>query len=292
MKREFPKILSIVWFQGEENISQKIFKENIKNWKLLNPEWKINIINDTELREACKNYSEDCLKVYDSFDLLHLKIDFGRYVLLYNTCTMYVDMDCYALKSLDRSPDLNILINMYTNNEIENVIGLSTINLDSFESYIFIGNSFTINNAIMISSPRNPVIKSLIDLIIKENLNNVIKYSSDYSRIQNITGPVIINKFFKQFIKNPKYDCYIKIFPYYIFEPNQPFGDYDIKDSTLAIHKFEMTWISNNLKNLMRFYFKIKMFLVIIIIFMITYLFFNIITRKIKVLSTNIINSH
>lgn len=290
--RKFPKILSMVWFQGEENISQQIFKENIKNWKLLNPDWKINIVNDDGLRKACSNYSEDCLAVYDSFDLLHLKIDFGRYVLLYNTCTMYVDMDCYALKSLDRSDDLNILINKYINNEIDNVIGLSTINLDSFESYIFIGNSFTINNAIMISSPKNPVIKLLIDLIIKENLHDFKNYSNDFSRIQNITGPVIINKFFKQFIKNPKYDCYIKIFPYYIFEPNQPFGDYDIKDSTIAIHKFEMTWISNNLKNLMRFYYKIKIFLVIFIIFIIIYLFTYGIVGNIRMGSTNIIKNH
>jgi len=272
MKREFPKILNIVWFQGEENITKQIFKDNIKNWKLLNPEWQVRIIDDNQLRQACINYSENCVKLYDSFNLLHLKVDFGRYVLLYNTGTMYVDMDCYALKSLDKLTKLNIIINKYINNEVENIIGLSSIKLDLFESYLFINNRFTINNAVMISSPKNPVIKLLIDLIIKQNLNNNNNYDDDdYFKIQNITGPVIINKFFTEFIKNPIYECHIEIFPYYIFEPNGPFGKYDIRETTIAIHKFEMTWIPDNLKDMIKFYFKFKIYIIILILLIFIY---------------------
>jgi mannosyltransferase OCH1-like enzyme len=273
MKRTFPKIISIVWLQGIENIPKNIFKQNLKNWKLLNPDWSINLLDDNDLRQACKLYSTDCLKVYDSFDLIHLKIDFARYVLLYNTCTMYIDMDCYALRSLDDSPEFNQLIDKYINKDSDNIIGLSTVNINSFESYMFIGQNKTINNAIMISSPQNPVIKNLIDNIIKTNINNQSNpRTSNYSDIQNTTGPVFINKFFYNFIKNPNLNCHIELFPHYIFEPAQPFGLCDITDSTIAIHKFEMSWISNNLKNLMKFYFKIKPLLIVIPIIIIIYL--------------------
>jgi mannosyltransferase OCH1-like enzyme len=273
MNRTFPKILSIVWLQGENNIPKDIFKENLRNWKLLNPSWTVNLVDESGLRKACKDYSKDCLKVYDSFDLMHLKIDFARYVLLYNTCTMYVDMDCYALRSLDGSPEFTQLINRYINKDVDNIIGLSTVNINSFESYMFIGQNKTINNAIMISSPQNPVIKSLIDTIINKNLNKrEIIENSDYSRIQKTTGPILVNKFFQNFIKKPTCNCYIELFPHYIFEPAEPFGHCDIRDSTIAIHKFEMTWISDNFKNLLEFYFKIKPALVVIPIVLVIYL--------------------
>jgi len=273
MKRAFPKIISIVWLQGEQNIPKDVFRENLRNWGLLNPDWTVNLVDEDGLRDACKKYSDECLQVYDSFDLMHLKIDFARYVLLYNTCTMYVDMDCYALRSLDGSSDITRLIERYINKDVEHVIGLSTVNINSFESCMFIGENKTINNAIMISSPKNPVIKSLIDTIITKNKKSVKQIeTNNYYRIQKITGPIFINKFFQKFIKNPTYNCYIELFPHYIFEPAEPFGQCDIRDSTVAIHKFEMSWISNNFKNLLEFYFKIKPALIVIPIVLVIYL--------------------
>lgn len=256
----FHKKIAIIWFQGEHNIPKTIFKENLRNWRLLNPTWQVDLVDETGLRQACKAYSKECLKTFDSFDLLHMKIDFARYVLLYNDYTMYVDMDMYALRSLDSSDIITEFINSYESGKECDIVGLSTVNINQVEALLFtcLKSRHCINNAVMMASPRNKLIKELIDTIIKNNIYERKRSDlrSNYYKIQNITGPSFINKFFKNDQKG------VYIFPHYIFEPTQPFGNSDIRDQTVAIHKFEMTWISESLKDIMACYFMSKPFLI------------------------------
>lgn len=254
----FIKKIAIVWFQGEQNIPKAIFKENLRNWRLLNPDWQVDLVDESMLKKACRNYSKECLDTFNSFELLHMKIDFARYVLLYNDYSMYVDMDMYALRSLDNSEIISRFVELA---EHQDAIGLSTVNLGEFESLLFSGKRYCINNAMMMASHNNPIIKELVDKIIKKsnksnkkkgNKNKLVDLRSDYYKIQNITGPSFINKFFNNHLDT------VTIFPHYIFEPTQPFGDSDIRDETVAIHAFQMTWISDSLKNLMAFYFCFK----------------------------------
>jgi mannosyltransferase OCH1-like enzyme len=282
----FLKKIAIVWFQGEKNIPKAIFKENLRNWRLLNPDWQVDLVDESMLKKACRNYSKECLDTFNSFELLHMKIDFARYVLLYNDYSMYVDMDMYALRSLDNS---EIISNFIQIAQEKDAIGLSTVNLGEFESLLFSGKRYCINNAMMMASHKNPIIKELVDKIIKKNnkkKNNKKKSNksktkkllylrSDYYKIQNITGPSFINKFFNnQIIDN------VIIFPHYIFEPTQPFGDSDIRDETVAIHAFQMTWISDSLKNLMAFYFCFKPILLAMPFIFIFYLFTHVKRRS------------
>ena len=256
MKR-LPKVLSIVWMQGYNKIPKHIFYENVDNWKLLNKKWTVNLVDDFGLRNACEKFSPKCLEIYDSLELMHLKIDFGRYVMLYLNGGGYVDMDCYALRSLDESPIMTDILNSKTH-----TIGLSTVNVNSFESYLFVGSKQTINNAVMFSTKKNPVLKKLIKSIMKNH--QCMKGYWDFARIQYLTGPYFINKFFQK-----QDNCSIKTFPHYIFEPNQPFGMCDIRDETLAIHKFEMSWLSSEIKSLYKSYFVIKPYIVPFIIYLI-----------------------
>ena len=69
----------MVWFQGEKSITRDTFKQNIENWRLLNPKWNLQVYSDSNLQEACKIFSKECFETYMSFDLMHLKIGFGRY---------------------------------------------------------------------------------------------------------------------------------------------------------------------------------------------------------------------
>jgi len=264
----FPKKIAMVWFQGESNIPKTIFKENLRNWRLLNPDWQVDLLDETRLRQICKDYSEECVKTFDSFDLLHMKVDFARYVSLYSEYTMYVDMDMFALRSLSNSDVILKLIDKY---KFGHFVGLSTVNINPIESVLFSGFKKCINNAMMITSPRNPVIKELVDTIIRENSDKEQDLRSNYYRIQNITGPLFVNRFFKPYLQK-KSKVVIELFPYYIFEPTQPFGDADIQESTIAIHKFEMSWISSDLKNVMRMYFKFKPFLIVIPFIFLVYL--------------------
>jgi hypothetical protein len=172
-------------------------------------------------------------------------------------------MDCYCLRSLDGS---SIISDFIKQTRHKNVLGLSTVNINTFESYAFVGSHQTINNAIMFSTPKNPILKHLIETIIKnvkENYISIRLNGSHTSHIQTITGPYFLNQFIQKFInaKNTNKLSYIKLFPHYIFEPAQPFGLCDIRDDTVAIHKFEMSWINEFTKNLYATYFNIKPFL-------------------------------
>lgn len=265
----FLKRIGIVWFQGEKNITKNQFIENINNWRLINPDWEVVILDDSMLRQICKNYSDDCLKVYDSFDIMHLKIDFGRYVCLWETCGMYVDMDCYAFRSLDQSELFNSFLSKI--NKYDHILGLSKTNTNFFEKLVY---NVSINNAIMVSTFHNPIIKDLIDNIIsnnrnfKENKNNSFTENT-FSIINSITGPQMINMFFDNLnIKKYKERIYIEKFPYYIFEPGQPFRNFDIKDNTIALHKYELSWLSPQMKTICKTYYDIiKPYLLVFIIF-------------------------
>ena len=63
--KQFQKNIFIVWYQTDISSLKPIFKNNIKNWQLLNPKWKVQLINCNDLRNACKQFSESCLKTYD-----------------------------------------------------------------------------------------------------------------------------------------------------------------------------------------------------------------------------------
>ena len=51
----FIKKIAIVWFQGEQNIPKSIFKENLRNWRLLNPDWQVDLVDESMLKKACQN---------------------------------------------------------------------------------------------------------------------------------------------------------------------------------------------------------------------------------------------
>lgn len=252
----FLKRIGIVWFQGENNINKKHFIENINNWRILNPDWEVVILDDSMLREICKNYSEDCLKVYDSFDIMHLKIDFGRYVSLWETCGMYVDMDCYAFRSLDKSTLFNNFLSKI--NQYDHILGLSETDTNLLERYI---TNLTINNAVIISSVHNPIIKDFIDNIISKNKDYKSRknaFESSYISINSITGPKMINNFFDKLkLSNYKERIYVYKFPFYIFEPGQAFRKFDIRDDTIALHKYELSWLSTQMKTVCKTYYDI-----------------------------------
>lgn len=272
----FNKNIFICWLQGQDHLNTHpkaiLFNENLKNWQLLNPDWNVKLVSDIDLRNACKTFSKECLALYDSFDLIHLKIDLGRYVMLYLNGGMYVDMDMYVLRSLKTSTKVQDLIEQASSNK--HVLGLSTLNLDYQESFMFIGRPNVINNAMMISTKKNP----LLFLAIQTIISKANKYSNDnsYSKIQNSTGPIFINKFFAKFIDYPLTNkkFHIELFQHYYFEPTPPQGNSDIREETIAIHKMELSWIPSHVKSSIKFYYKIKPFILPVVLpFVVIYLY-------------------
>lgn len=246
----FNKNIFQVWYQGCNQITQEHFRENMKNWKLLNPGWNYYCLSDLDLRRMCYRYSKLCGKAYDNSQFMHAKIDLGRMVAIYLYGGIMVDMDMYILRSLNSLKEINDIINTK-----EHIIGVSKINISFIESLIFCGKFESYNNAVVLSTKGNPIIKIWIDQMV-DNILNIpfdITYNDNSFYIACTTGPNLFNKVFTS--KNKELSKIIK-FEYNIFEPCETFGPCYIDKNTVSIHKFEMSWLSKELKFLTEIYFK------------------------------------
>jgi mannosyltransferase OCH1-like enzyme len=264
---KFNKNIYQVWYQGYENIENKSYKENIKNWKILNPDWNYNLLSDTELQIACATYSKECITAYNKAEAMHTKIDLGKLVMVYLYGGIMVDMDMYALRSLEISRQIKEIIKNYEDNG-EDIIGLSLSNVNIIESYLLNNTSIMHNNAMVISSPKNKFLKLLIDYII----NNIDTYSGkglDKSiYVQYTTGPRIFN----QFVNNNKNSSKIISFDYKLFEPCIFGNECDIDTNTIAIHIYEGSWYSPTTKKIASMY-KSKNFNILLLLgFFISYI--------------------
>lgn len=263
----FQKCIYQVWFQGCSEVKDAQFRENIKNWRVLNPGWKYTCLSNTELRKICYDYSFFCGKAYDKAQYMHAKIDLGKVVSLYFTGGIMVDMDMYILRSLESLKEMESFL--YTK---QHRLGVSRLNLNFFESLCFSGKFTTYNNAVIVSTKQNPVLKAWIDNMISNILGLNDTYSNKGLYIGDTTGPNLFTKI----VSENSGSSVIHEFDYTIFEPCETFGDCKITKDTVSIHKFELTWIPDSIKWLMKFYFLILRPLVpVLLIFVIYKLFYK-----------------
>ena len=249
-QNRFPKNIFQVWFQGQKNLTDPKFRENVKNWKILNPDWNHHLLSDSDLREACRLFSEDCLQVYDSLSIMHMKIDLARYVVVYLYGGIYVDMDMYAMRSLKFSNYVNQITRLYERGD--HVIGFSELHfLNRLEKWV----NGSYNNSIMMCNPRNPTMRSFIEFVLQR--------CKKYKDSRYLTKEIIVNlttgpRSFSNFFQNPKNLRLTKVvkIPNTVFEPCDIGGNCDIFPETISIHKFELSWLSNTHKQLAKFYYK------------------------------------
>lgn len=279
MSFKFSKNIYQVWYQGCDNINREDFKLNIKRWKDLNPEWNYYCVDNEFLENACKQFSDECYYAYKNLDVTHMKIDLGRYVLIYLYGGMYADMDAYILRPLEFSEKVKHIIQTYEQNK-QHVIGLSSIPLNILETFAMTlrFQSVALNNAIMFSSPKNPILKLYIQHIIDKIKQNLETNSLNYLKVQNTTGPMTFNHFFNTQINNSQNNKFI-IFEPSIFEPCSIDQQCQINENTIALHLFEQSWVSHFMKSMANVYFFCKPYLLLMLVAIIWYYYNN---KKIK----------
>jgi mannosyltransferase OCH1-like enzyme len=211
-------------------------------------------------------------------DLLHLKVDFGRYVVLYLNGGMYVDMDAFAMRSVDSSPYVQKLEKEHASGK--HVLGISTLNVNLIESYAISLDDVSMNNAILISSKQNPVLRAFIESIIHE-FNKGRMYYSNINKIQNITGPTHFNLFFKRAYALAPKNHYIVIIPPTVFEPCAK-NNCVISKSTVSIHAMDNTWFPSYLNRLTDMYFFVRPVLIIMLVLPVIIVFAFVLGRRSK----------
>jgi len=264
---QFPRNIYQVWFQGCARMTEPAFKQNSKSWKVLNPSWKYYCLDDSDLRKACATYSVGCAEAYDMLSMMHIKIDLGRYVTIYNWGGIYADMDAYALRPLDYSQNVRDMIHKYETGQCRHILGLSRLDVNMIESYMLTQNNITINNAIMMSSPRNPVLRQFIDHVIS-NIHMTKRNSMAFARIHRTTGPLAFNRFFAPVITYGSSQSCVTVFESEVFEPCQG-GICKVGKNTISLHNFEMSWMPPNIKHAIILYYNYKHTILVTVMFLI-----------------------
>lgn len=158
---KIPKIIHQIWFKDVNKIPSKYYN-NITSIHKLASDWTYKYWNlgGEELYDLCLQYSEQCAETFKNYKNTSHKLSLAKYVILYNMGGMFVDMDCEILKSLNAIPELkskNLIISRAPDDHVRN--------------FITTGRFFIklLNDAVILSSPKNIYIKAVIDGIIKNS---------------------------------------------------------------------------------------------------------------------------
>jgi mannosyltransferase OCH1-like enzyme len=242
-----PKITHQIWMQGFENIPDK-FKKNVNDLHALNPEYEHKQWDENMLREECKKYSKECLERYDSFEQMILKVDLGRYVVLYHYGGISVDTDMAQLKPIQNLSDIESNKFMISKCAFPyNMVGI-------------------LNNAVIITPANNEILEKII-----ETISNDKRKASDFStkeiHTQYVTGPACINNILQKISM-----------PYTIIDNKyfEPCSSDDIfctvhKDAIMD-HKHDGSWVSSYINILLKILiFIIRFFIYIVLAIILVY---------------------
>lgn len=233
-----PKIISAIWMQGWNNLPEK-YLPNIKSIEEKNPDYKIIKWDKKSIRDVVKYLGDQYLQKFDGFKTLHQQIDFGRYCVLYAIGGISCDLDVVAIKGFSKTPEIN---------SSEFIVSYNSSS--AFENWAKHGKSASLNNATILVSKNNPIMKGLIDHIM--TLSCDINQSKE-SCIQDTTGPREFTKYLDQ------YKDQIVVLDNVYFEPcNGADLACSISPETIINHRHEGSWLSDSTKGFGRLYFKIK----------------------------------
>jgi mannosyltransferase OCH1-like enzyme len=251
-----PKVIHQIWYQGEDDIPEK-YKENIKTIKNNHKKWNYILWTDVKIKSLLKN---QWLDLYNKYEFMHQKIDFAKYVILYIYGGIYLDMDASSIKPLD---------SLIENNDYELII--SKINCNYLEAFLSCYELNCLNNGVIIASPNSEILKNVIDYCIK---NYKCKYLNKILCINSTTGPQMFTKIINKYNKNK-----VLILEPEILEPCN-YTICNITDKTLVKHQHELSWMNDNIKFILDFYFKNRTIILFILISILIYVSWKVIINR------------
>ena len=229
------------------------YKNNAITWISNNKDWKYILWNSEMIDIFLYTNYPELLPIYKRFNLMILKIDFIKYVILYHFGGIYCDIDSISLKSI------NPLIKYYKNtniiltrvphfNKLERTFLNLALNINKETEYL--------NNGIILSNKKHPFWMDII--------KNISKTKDEYpdflhsANVFNRTGPLMLMNTYKD---TPYND--ISLAKYYFLEPC--YG-YDLqckpKPISFAIHYHDSNWLPDTPsksiinKNMIYFWYK------------------------------------
>jgi len=169
--KNIPKIIYQTWFKKELPTP---IQSSIDNMMALNTGYKYQIFDDIDMRNFIKtNYDKNILKCFDSLKIGAAKADLWRYLILYKTGGIYIDVDSTIVGKLD---DL-------IKNEACAVISRET-NYNKFVQWC------------LVFTPEHPLLKICIDKCIA-NIQ-----SGSIMDVTELTGPVVYSDSIREYFND------------------------------------------------------------------------------------------
>ena len=216
-----PKVTHQIWFQGWNNLPEK-YHGYTEFLSILNPNWEHMKWDEKSLRLECEKFSSEALAKFDGFDNMIQKVDFGRYVVLYNYGGVSIDCDTECLRPLDKIPGVDrydFIIGKNPLNRLENKV----------TSFGLSKNLIIVNNATLCVSKESLIMKQFIEFLIKnESWNEDVMLDTQLK-----TGPLIMSIFINQHLDNLD----INILDSDVFEP---WGN--VTRRTILNHMYDQSW--------------------------------------------------
>lgn len=199
----------------------------------MNEDWKHIVWSDDRLRDECYRFSDACGRVYDAYQLMHQKIDLGRYVVVCQYGGITLDADAVCLRPLrDFSfPKDKIMVTLMDFGWIERLFW------------------YPLNNATIYSPyPYHPSMIQLVDRIVERGDRSHLIIPA--WRINQTTGPLAFQEIV---LRLPDVETVSGM----LFEPCV-LNDCNPSSRTFVEHKHTGTWLGGILGPLCMVYGKIR----------------------------------
>lgn len=245
-----PKNIHQIWYQGWDQLPSR-YDANVKSVIDNNPDWEHIKWDEKGIREVVASLGKEYLDKFDSFTILHQRIDFGRYAILYKFGGVSVDIDAVAHKGFDTTPSLSSSDFIVSRNSTDQFI----------------------NNATILVSPLNPIMKDVLDSSSVE----CKLFEEKTLCVMNTAGLNMFNKVLS------KYGDQVTILDNKYFEPcsgSDP--NCVVSPETILDHQHDKSWVNPAYKKIEEFYYSLKPYRTTIIVSVIAIIVFFVLKRLLK----------
>lgn len=246
------RLIHMIWYQGKDKIPEK-YVSTIACLRELNFDWIIKISDSTDIEYLINKYN--FTDVYEKMIHMHQRIDFGRYLLLYEYGGLSMDMDICVIRPL------RVLGALWNTDKLV----VSRINLDLIEQLAYNTICGNINNAIIYArEPRHPVLSDLIDTVCS-TMEKPMKGDNPFNDVLYTTGPCTFSKV----VNSPSNKENVLILKPEYFEPITVTNKCIKRpDLAVVVHDHAMSWVPSSTQGWLGVYLSIKKFGLFILMFL------------------------